>query len=451
MIFNPKREPGSIMVMVLILTVIAMVLAAIGLELLTREYTHSTRSSSWGESMFMAEAGIERGFYAINQVQLGATNAWSGWTSATNTHSMSNVQLTANATNTVLGYYDVTVLTTNGASGLTNYYITASGRVPLPDTAGQTVQRRVQIFVAPYNPYKFGILAKDSINFNGNNATVDSYDSSNSSKSTAGQYDVAKRQQNGDVATIGTTFQADLAFVYGDLYVGVNGTISGGSNVSGTKNYGLQVNIPDPRMNWTPAGTTLDGTTGWPTTAGTGAALWNGNATYGPGDYNVTAIDLNNKTVILNPSTGKIRIYISGVTVGHNVKGIDLSGSASIQIATNSYPVEIWTKGYMSLSGLGIISPANGTPSQLSIFGMTPTDGTSRSVTDTGNGGFKGTIYAPGFDATITGGGVVTGSLVAKTVTMTGTATFHYDEALNNAIPAAIGYDVVYWVELPPY
>ena len=58
-------------------------------------------------------------------------------------------------------------------------------------------------------------------------------------------------------------------------------------------------------------------------------------------------------------------------------------------------------------------------------------------------------VYAPSHDVTVNGGGTnghVFGSVIGKTVTMTGVTNLHYDEALNGA-GLVNNYQIVSWFE----
>ena len=71
-----------------------------------------------------------------------------------------------------------------------------------------------------------------TLNLNNQNIVIDSYDSRDPAKSTNGLYDVAKRQENGDIATDGNLIQAGNAHVYGDVETN-SGTATGVANVTG--------------------------------------------------------------------------------------------------------------------------------------------------------------------------------------------------------------------------
>ena len=59
-----------------------------------------------------------------------------------------------------------------------------------------------------------------------------------------------------------------------------------------------------------------------------------------------------------------------------------------------------------------------------------------------------GIVNAPGYDATISGSGSYIGALIADTLTISGSASFHYDEALSDGASSAVGnYSFASWFE----
>jgi hypothetical protein len=66
-----------------------------------------------------------------------------------------------------------------------------------------------------------------------------------------------------------------------------------------------------------------------------------------------------------------------------------------------------------------------------------------------GNAQITASIYAPGHDVTVNGAGTnghVYGSIVGKTVTMTGVSNLHYDEQLGSK-GMINNYKIVSWFE----
>ena len=326
-----KGFSGSVLVLVLILTSVLLVIAGSALSILTAEYTHSTRSTVWNESLFVAEGGVDLAWNALN-LQSSDTNAWSGWTpsstSATN-HSIT-VSLAANGTNTSIGTFTV-----NAYQATNDWVIISTGTCYAPNTSLTNIDRQVELRLTPGTPFSFGLLAKGDINFNGNNVIIDSYDSEDTSTFPGGQYVVLSNNPdphanlNGDVGTNGTSLDAGNGNVYGDLNVGVGGVIETGPQayVTGSQSDGLQVDIPDATgpgkttassTAWTPSGSTINTVTGWPTFNGSQTTI-NNSTTLSAGDHNISSIDLggNGETLTVDARTGDVRIYVSGdISIG---------------------------------------------------------------------------------------------------------------------------------------
>jgi hypothetical protein len=137
--------------------------------------------------------------------------------------------------------------------------------------------------------------------------------------------------------------------------------------------------------------------------------------------------------------------------------GQSLTITAANAGVDNNY-ITIWVTGDYTTSGSGFISQAagvkvtwyvdgnmttsgqsynngDGLASETSFY-LTGTNTNSPKFTISGSGNFIGTIAAPGYDGTISGSGSLVGSLVASTLTISGGASLHYDDALatNNGL-----------------
>jgi hypothetical protein len=109
---------------------------------------------------------------------------------------------------------------------------------------------------------------------------------------------------------------------------------------------------------------------------------------------------------------------------------------------------KIYFAGNVDVAGNGILN-TNNQPLDLQLYGITPTDGSSKHANLGGNGQISAALYAPGHDVTINGGGSsghVFGSVVGKTVTMTGVTNLHYDEVLSGG-GFINSYKIVSWFE----
>ena len=142
------------------------------------------------------------------------------------------------------------------------------------------------------------------------------------------------------------------------------------------------------------------------------------------------------------------------------------TGSPPVADPSNSNVV-IWVTGKFVTSGSGIITQANGTNITWIVDGDITVSGSSYNnlngtagsnsfvgigtgkLTDSGSGNFVGTVNAPGYDATISGGGDFTGAIAASTLVISGTGSFHYDESLSGGAtnPAIGNYAFASWFE----
>ena len=108
----------------------------------------------------------------------------------------------------------------------------------------------------------------------------------------------------------------------------------------------------------------------------------------------------------------------------------------------------IYFAGNVDISGNGVLN-SNNQPGDLMLYGIQPPTNSSEHVSIGGNSQITASIYAPGHDVTVNGSGTnghVYGSIVGKTVTMTGVSNLHYDERLGSA-GMINNYKIVSWFE----
>jgi hypothetical protein len=281
-------------------------------------------------------------------------------------------------------------------------------------------------------------MAVGLVDLTNQNIVIDSYDSSDPSKSTNGLYDAAKRQQNGDIATDGKLIEAGNAYVYGDVATNA-GTVSGAANISGIERTDFyQEPIPISAPEWGLFNAT-------PTLVTTTATL-NASGVSGSADsrYQLANIDLSGtQTLTLagnaDGSPSYIEVYVTG--------DINVRGNAQI-ILQPGVEAKIYFAGNVNIAGNGMLNIKN-QPLDLQLYGVQPAINTSRQVALGGNGQIIAAVYAPGHDVTVNGGGSdghVFGSVVGKTVTMTGVTNLHYDEALASG-GLINNYKIVSWFE----
>src|SRR4029077_11737295 len=91
---------------------------------------------------------------------------------------------------------------------------------------------QVKAFKMP--SYKFAMMSKHAVDFNGNGCRVDSYDSHDPARSTGGLYDPAKAGDKADMATyVGSplaSYDIGNGNIWGHVFMGAGGTVKLSSN-----------------------------------------------------------------------------------------------------------------------------------------------------------------------------------------------------------------------------
>jgi hypothetical protein len=265
-------------------------------------------------------------------------------------------------------------------------------------------------------------------------AFVDSFDSTDPTKSTNGLYDLAKRQSNGGVGILNSA-KSDLKdmYIYGNLaWTGTEPANDG--NVQGTKTSPFSETI-------TPVTT----------------PAW---SSYNP----APAIIKSTMTLTGGAKDTPARYKVSELTISAG-KSLTLSTHAA---GEESY-VEIWVTGKMTTSGTGFITQDPGVhvtyyvedditvsgssfnnrsnvASNLMIYGVNPSSGTQK-LTVSGSGNFIGIIEAPKFDINVSGGASLSGAFIGNTLTVSGSGGVHYDEALKGGSNGGAKYILASWLE----
>ena len=294
------------------------------------------------------------------------------------------------------------------------------------------------------------MVAKHTIDLNGNNIATDSFDSGNPTYSTGGQYDSTKALSNGDVASNDSIINAvnvGNANIHGHVATGPGGTVSVGANgVVGSYawanagNHGIQSGWSSSDSNFTFPDTSLPYSSGITPTPGpytyvtANSTNIYDNVITTTGDYYATS--LSGKTLVL----GAARLVLpNGLNMGGG-DSITIDSTGSIQVYAGGTSCAVSGKGVINQPGLA----------EKFILYCAPTV-TSFSLN--GNAGFTGVLVAPNVNISMNGGGSSTidfvGALIVNSVTMNGHFNFHYDEALGRL--AANGrYLVTSWKEVTP-
>jgi hypothetical protein len=378
------------------------------------------RSLCWNDALPAAEAGVEEA--ATHLHYCGATNLQSDSWTATNNQFTKTRLLDR-------GYYTVSVAPANPANPIQPFnppVIYSTGYVQAPLVSGY-VQRTVRVTTKLNYYFDYLILVKKSIDIGGASSMVDSFDSTDPTKSTNGQYDPVKA---GDKARLACNSSLPACIwcgngkVYGNLLTKFGGTAGVGSSGSvGDRDFvnsaagrahiqaghwtnNLVASFPDVQPPFT-AGAAM----GPGTYAGT-------NYTYlvGDGSYYFPS----NLSLALGQAmmvTGDATVYVTG--------SLTVNGGAFVALAPGAR-LTLYLGGPTASIGGGGVLNANGIPQNFSVFGLP----TLTSAVYNGGAQFIGTIYAPEADWTLSGGSGTYGAIVANSVYLTGGMNLHYDESL---------------------
>jgi len=302
--------------------------------------------------------------------------------------------------------------------------------------------RTIEVMACPPGTglYIRGLTVKNWIGMSGS-AYTDSFDSGDPTKSTNGLYDVAKRQQHGDVAVNTSGNGSDLrnTFVWGNASSN-GGTIANTTNVKGSvfNNFSTTINpVKDPTfasMNVTPS--VINNPSGPVTLVGGPAGS--------PQNYKLSALTISQSAnpLILAPSAPGVDSYVNIWVTGKTT----VSGSGYI-LQQPGVHVKIYSDDEITISGGGILNQTN-VAANLEVLGVDPASGGTNKATVSGSATFIGVLNAPQFAITISGTGAYDGAAIGLNATISGSGGFHYDEALSRlGGTGATSYQVASWVE----
>ena len=468
---------GSVLVWTVLVIAVLSLAALETLRLVTIKYQNALQTSTWQEALLAAESGVDLAIIELRKSLYPAPNhAWDGWSNAPG-NAVTGYELTTVPNAGLAGtamtietnvdapsqlidpqnswqYYRIrtvgTIPITGPARASDNKQDTRLRRLSLrwerftngilaahPISAPQ-VSRRVEAIVRPASAFDQAVMSVGVVDLTNQNIVIDSYDSLDPTKSTNGLYDATKRQENGDVATDGQLIEAGNAHIYGDVATNA-GTVSGAANISGVERTDFyQEPIPVGAPAWPSANASPSLVTNTTTI--------NASATQGSAAsrYILSSVSLSgNKTLTLAGDPSGTRTYVEVYVTGD----ISVSGTGQI-VVQPGVTATIYFAGNVDISGNGVLN-SNNQPGDFLLYGIQPSGTSSEHVSLAGNSQITASVYAPGHDVTVNGSGTnghVYGSLVGKTVTMTGVSNLHYDEALGST-GMINSYKIVSWFE----
>jgi hypothetical protein len=402
-----RSERGGILVITIIFCALVGVVLTAYLSMLKSQHKFTYRSQVWNDCVATCEAGVEEAMSHINYSGTTSNFAINGWTFSGGYY---RKQRNLNG-----GFVRMAIDTAIPPTLLVTSYL----RAP---TQTNFIARAFQVKTKLNQRFPHAILGKANITCNSAGARVDSFDSTDPAKSTAGQYDPSKA---GDLATVATTSTAKGAIDIGnlDLY-GKAGTGPGGTVTINNGNVGSTAWNNDPVNNGKiEPGHFADDVNMYipqptlPTAFGNNLPILNGligaiTHTYvlNSGDYRMGSLNLSSGQDLY--VAGRARLYVSGATTVNGT--ITLAPGASL---------EFFSGGNVDVAG-SVNNP--GLPKDFGIVGLS----TCTIITYNGGARYVGTMNAPRANITITGGAGFYGAAIGNIVKLTGGMSVHYDESL---------------------
>jgi len=492
-----SSKEGSATLLALFMLVLLSFIGATVLMNTGRLYNGNEKVQGWQEALYAAEMGADIGLANVRWKVVGGsptafdTTSSPAWTvDTTNPNNTVYTYTTAHMTTQGgEGTYETWAVitvdspvgdnTTNPPSGLTDsfghqwYRVRSTGHARLPGlqrvsndilsdpnarhnntlhkfnmrkdrATGAALSipeatRTVEQILKPKSGAGNALTAQTLLDLSAGNQIVDSYDSSDPTKSTNGAYDPAKRQNHGNVAYNGSSLKGLLVGAGEKVYG--NATTNGGSftdpnntiQAPGVINNSVSANLPVvPYPTWGTAGQPAINTA--VTTVSKTAQTITINSDSTKNYYKLADID-NDLTVALGAgvTTGTLNIWLTG--------GASTSGTITIPVGAN---VKIFFTGdtFHPQNDTGI-NNLNKDPSTFQIYGCGTDPGSGPGIdihvgaSSTAN--FYGTVYAPyryvnlKYDAKAANAYGFYGSFVGSTIIARGPV--HYDESAGGLGP----------------
>ncbi len=436
---------GSTLIVALLISAIIGISLASYMQLSRTTMVVSNRALYSNAAMNLAENGLEEAMYSINKKIADSSYNWiaDGW--SVSPSSASDVRRTVPASGTYAFDQNTTGqvrIYVYGYAGTAPVAV-ARSTVTLGGTSTAPIEKWVMIQLRKTSKFSNGLVAKDSITFSGNNASVDSWNSEKLDDGTLRGspvgYSAGVAHDKGSVGSISVAV-GSVAVQNADIwgYAATGGALpSVGSNgLIGP--YGTSSGTMDMDRVSTDFAASFDPVTA-PTQLSYNLGTINGNTSLpgllhlprpdGKFYYTASKIDFNNKTLAIS-GVGNPKVVI---TLTDPSTSIDIGGgSGEITIGSGS-SLEIYAPADIKIAGNGVLNGGNtaasaNQPKNFQIWG-TKTSGI-QDIQIAGNGVLSAIVYAPQGSVKINGNGDVCGSVIANDIRLVGNAAFHYDESL---------------------
>jgi len=243
-----QGQQGHVLVLTIVIVALISFILVAYLTLVSSQNTAVQRSQVWNSAVPIIEAGIEDALTHLN------THGWTniecdGWARVNGDRYQMTRQINTNDNS----FYVVTIY--NWIAGYSNNVpnVDSVGYVELPQARADSGEgpllaqlggnsgrqpylgRGVTTRTGRDRIFTKALVARDSIELNGNGIRTDSFDSSDPAWSTNGLYDPLRFRANGDIAVNGSiqnggTISIDNANIFGHISTGPNGTVNLGPN-----------------------------------------------------------------------------------------------------------------------------------------------------------------------------------------------------------------------------
>ena len=475
-------QNGSTMLVALMFLGILMAIGGATFLAVQGRYRQVHQNATWQEALLAAESGIDLAVNEMRKDLYAPATAWTDWSNDPGASGGTAPALISEDAS----YYTSKVLLREGEGGQRSYCkISVDAPSFLRDATGEQwyrvrclgvanlpggpvaagdktdlrlrkfdlqydrrtgarvlpqATRLIEAIVKPVGTFRLALFGIKKIDMNNLNIVVDSYDSRDPAKSTAGFYDPAKRQQNGNIATNGDLIEAGNAHIYGSAATN-GGTVLNSTNVTGDIRSDFYQEIFSVTR---PASVADAGTPNYIGSTTTIAAKAGNPTQVIVSQINLSGSEVLRITGAADGSDTYAQIIVSAA--------VSMSGRSQIVLDPGVH-VRMFVGGDADMTGNGVANPNS--PLNFQLYGLdrpTNPDGSPQVpglMKVAGNGGFRGTVYAPSYNVTMVGGGSadsIYGSFVGWKVSMTGVQSVHYDEALGDG-GLISDYKVVSWFE----
>jgi hypothetical protein len=470
---SQSRTASALVAVIITITILALLASSLVVNVNNRRMTLS-QASAWQEALAAAEAGVHQGIAQLEQglsqnslpaTSTSQTTVYLNHAGEGPSNSRADYTLTYNGYggNPVKPYYCIVSTGTVGLPGGKSLSVDSADAVLRKlnlQPATRTATRTIEAWLKPVYTTQGPLKTDQPINLNNHNIFVDSFNSADPTRSVNGLPDA--RDSNGhlltnigqfDAPNFNVPLSANIstnspfanignASVYGDVLTNGGATDANGATVTNTSNVkGEIINDyyeplePIYAPQWSDA--TVSGSVN-------NSKTYTGGTFASPARYQVGTIanignirlsggkqvtfDFGTTKGSPDPSKNYIELYVTG---DFTTKGTG-STDGSVVIV-NGVNVKIYVAGDLNFSGNGLVN-YNNTAKSLEIYGISPPDGTTQTFTLAGNSDFYGTVYAPGADLKLAGGGgsgEFVGSFTGKSAFLNGTTQIRYDEALD--------------------